>query len=128
MKKETLDYNAMIIEDEKDLCFLLSLILKRHHFNVFCANSIFDGKMALKNCHPLILFLDNHLTDGSGIDFIIDIKKHSPYTKVVMITAHNSQNDKDRAIENGADYFISKPFDVATIINILERLRLGNTG
>jgi DNA-binding response OmpR family regulator len=118
----------MIVEDEKDLCFLLSLVLKQHHFTTLCANSIREARQHLGEIQPLILFLDNHLTDGSGIDFIIEVKKHLPYTKIVVITAHNSSQDHEAAMKNGADYFISKPFDVATIFSILKTCRLGNTG
>ena len=45
-----------------------------------------------------------------------------------MITAHDSPYNADKAFNNGADYFISKPFDVSTIKNILFNLSLANTG
>ena len=126
--KDTTLYNSMIVEDEKDLCFLLSLILKQNHYTALCTNSIREARQYLDEVHPWILFLDNHLTDGSGVDFIIEIKKHMPHTKIVVITAHNSRQDHEAAMKNGADYFISKPFDVATIFSILKTCRLGNTG
>jgi len=128
MKSKQEKYDALIVEDEKDLCFLLSLILRQKGINPLCINTIREAKVCIKRESPDILFLDNHLTDGSGIDFILEMKKHNPQTKIVMITAHNSAMDREKALINGADYFISKPFNMETIINILNSLYLPKTG
>lgn len=117
MKKETapVDGNAMIIEDEKDLCFLLSMVLKQNHFQPACAYSINQAKESLGTVKPSIVFLDNHLPDGYGSDFIPVVKKLNPSTKVIMITAYDSQNDINIAMNRGADFFISKPFTAQKI-------------
>ena len=106
MKKETLPLNAMIVEDEKDLCFLLSLALQQMHLIISCANTITEAKRSIRKINPALLFLDNHLPDGSGIDFIGDVKRECPSTKIVMITAHNSLIDIKSAMSKGADCFI----------------------
>jgi DNA-binding response OmpR family regulator len=56
------------------------------------------------------LFLDNHLPDGRGMDLIRWVKKLNPETKIIMITAHDSLEDRRRAYEEGVDFFIAKPF------------------
>lgn len=123
MKNENaLPLNAMIVEDERDLCMLLSMILKQKNLNPSCVNCIADAKKAINQVNPSLLFLDNKLPDGYGIDFISEVKKKSPYTKIVMITAHNSSTDQNRAIQNGADYFISKPFSSVIIKNTIDQL------
>ena len=60
---------------------------------------------------PSIIFLDNHLPDGYGSDFITTVKDINPDATIVMITAFDSQEDIDIALSRGADYFISKPFN-----------------
>jgi DNA-binding response OmpR family regulator len=113
---------VLIIEDEEDICYLLSEILKKKNLHPFYVTSIFDAKKILGEQNPDILFIDNHLPDGFGIDFIPKIKQEHPDTKIVMITAHNTSDDKARALKQGADHFIGKPFSSEAITTTVDLL------
>jgi two-component system OmpR family response regulator len=106
---------AMIIEDEKDLCYLLTSVLRKNNVPSACVNSIKEAGESIKKIKPSIIFLDNHLPDGFGSDFIRQAKAINPGAKIIMITAHDSPAEIDEAFHRGADYFISKPFNSATI-------------
>src|SRR4051812_32831092 len=80
---------VLIVDDEIDICYLLSGILRQKNFRTSYVNNLTDATVALKNDPPLILFLDNHLPDGYGLDFIGFVKKTYPDTKIIMITAHD---------------------------------------
>ncbi|MES2848836.1 MAG: response regulator [Bacteroidota bacterium] len=112
---------ALIIDDEYDICFLLSRILKSNNLEVQFANTISEGKKYLSSLNPNVLFLDNHLPDGYGIDFISYVKEQYPHTKIVMVTAHDTSEDRKKALEEGADIFISKPFSAAEIKNAIQQ-------
>ncbi|MEJ7610151.1 MAG: response regulator [Ferruginibacter sp.] len=101
---------ALIIDDETDICYLLSRLLKQKNLDTFFVNTLSDADKALRKDQPEIIFLDNHLPDGLGMNYITHIKKNYPDIKIVMITAHDSADDREKAIKNGADYFIGKPF------------------
>ena len=101
---------ALIIDDETDICYLLSRLLKQKNLDTAFVNTLSDADKALKRDQPGIIFLDNHLPDGLGINYIPYIKSNYPEAKVVMITAHDSADDREKAIKNGADFFIGKPF------------------
>lgn len=101
---------ALIIDDEADICYLLSRLLKKKNLDTVFVNSLSDANKALKADHPEIVFLDNHLPDGLGINYIPYIKEHYPAAKIIMITAHDSLDDRAKAFKNGADFFIGKPF------------------
>lgn len=101
---------ALIIDDEADICYLLSRLLKKKNLDTVFVNSLSDANKALKADHPEIVFLDNHLPDGLGINYIPYIKEHYPTAKIIMITAHDSLDDRAKAFKNGADFFIGKPF------------------
>ena len=111
---------AMIIEDERDLCYLLKIVLKQNNLQSECAYSITEAKENIQKIKPAIVFLDNHLTDGYGSDFIPIIKKLSPKAKIIMITAYDSPSDIDVAFRRGADYFISKPFNAQKVKNAID--------
>ena len=113
---------VLIIEDEEDICYLLSGILKKKNLHTLCVTSLFAAKKILSEQNPDILFIDNHLPDGFGVDFISVIKQAHPFTKIVMITAHNTNDDKAKALKQGVDYFIGKPFSSETITTTVDIL------
>src|ERR1700712_2913387 len=114
--------DVLIIEDEPDICYLLSGILKKKQLNTFHVNTLFDARTILNQRNPDILFLDNHLPDGYGVDFLPVIKKTHPNTKIIMITAHDTGDDREKAMLHGADYFIGKPFTTEIIITTVDNL------
>jgi DNA-binding response OmpR family regulator len=113
---------ALIVDDEIDVCYLLSSILKYENLQASYVNSISEAKKVLKEGHHSIVFLDNHLPDGFGINFIEEMRKLNPRVKIVMITAHDTNSDRNRAYEKGVDQFIGKPFTRESVVNAIERL------
>ena len=115
---------VLIIDDEPDICYLLSALLKKIKIESVFVHTIAGGRSQLELFNPPLIFLDNHLPDGMGVDFIRSIKKTYPDTKVAMITAHDTAMDRERAMNEGADFFIGKPFTRDTIYKILESLSI----
>ena len=101
---------ALIVDDEVDICFLLSGILRQKNMKPSFVNNLASAKQSLQQEIPSILFLDNHLPDGFGLDFIQYVKASYPGVKIVMITAHDGLTERKKAQAEGADLFISKPF------------------
>ncbi|MBC8034633.1 MAG: response regulator [Chitinophagaceae bacterium] len=102
-------FKVLIVDDEIDICYLLSGILQQKDFKTAYANSLSEATIALQKDTPDIIFLDNHLPDGLGIDYIRHVKEVCPLTCVIMITAHDSMIEKNKALNNGADAFLGKP-------------------
>ena len=116
------DLKVLIIDDELDICYLLSGILRQKKLKTSYVNTLSDAEVALKNDPPGLLFLDNHLPDGFGLDFIHHIKTNFPETKIIMITAHDSAADRKKAFMEGVDFFISKPFTRELIYSTLDKI------
>ncbi len=114
--------NALIIDDETDIWILLSSILRKYNLKTYYVNNLAAATQRLEQEAHAIIFLDNHLPDGFGLDFIQFIKQHYPYTKIVMITGYDLQSDRNRALAEGADLFISKPFSSETIHDTIRKL------
>lgn len=115
---------ALIIDDEIDICYLLSGILRKKNVQPDYANSLKEATQALEKHNHEIIFLDNHLPDGMGVDFIHHIKKNFPSSKVVMITAYDTAADRTKAVIEGADFFISKPFTRDIINQTVDQVEL----
>jgi DNA-binding NtrC family response regulator len=120
--ENTSELTALIVDDEYDICFLLSRILRANKLAVQFVNSIAEGKSSLLKHKPDVLFLDNHLPDGYGIDFISYVKQQYPATKIIMITAHDTNEDMKRALHEGADVFIAKPFSAQQIKTAIDKV------
>ena len=113
---------VLIIDDELDICYLLSGILRQKKLRTSYVNTLSEAEEALKTDPPALLFLDNHLPDGFGLDFIHHIKHNYPLTKIIMITAHDSAAERNRAYTEGVDFFISKPFTREVINSTIDQL------
>jgi two-component system OmpR family response regulator len=117
--------SALIIDDETDICFLLSSILRQRNFQTVFAGSLSEADDILdkQNKHSVI-FLDNHLPDGLGVNNINRIIIKCPSSRIVMITAHDTSSDREKAQQEGVDFFIGKPFSKEIIFKTLELLNL----
>ena len=100
---------VLIIEDDLDMCFMLTIILKNRKIPSSFVNSLTDAKKLLKKINPEVILLDNHLPDGKGINFIAYVKAYFPHTVVIMITARSNDYYRNVALANGAAFFIAKP-------------------
>jgi two-component system, OmpR family, response regulator len=116
------DKTVLIIDDEPDICFMLSSILKKKELFSTAVHSIKDAGNYLIGKTPSLVFLDNNLPDGKGIDFLLGIKRAHPDVKVVMITAYDTLSDKTDAFKKGVDEFIGKPFTRQNIYDSVDRL------
>jgi two-component system, OmpR family, response regulator len=123
-KEYTAKLHALIIDDEIDICYLLKNILKYQNLTAEYVTSLGAAEKFLQESDPPVIFLDNHLSDGLGINHIRQIKKEHPASKVVMITAHDNPSDREKAFQEGADYFISKPFSRNAILKTIENINL----
>ena len=103
---------ALIVDDEADIRFLLSNILRQKDIQTSFAGSLAEADKMLRSSSDIFyyVFLDNHLPDGLGINQIKEWKEKFPSIHVIMITAHDSYEERKKASRDGADDFIAKPF------------------
>lgn len=112
----------LIVDDEMDICFFLSHNFGKRNIQTNFVHTLADAEIIIREEKPSILLLDNYLPDGFGVNFIEKAKSIHPGLMIVMITAHDSTQDRSKAYDNGADYFLSKPFTITEVNNIIEKL------
>ncbi len=105
----------LIVEDEKDLVDVTCKYLKKEDFVCEFAYNFFDAEDKLITYNYDIVILDINLPDGSGMDLLKIIKKQSPSTGVLIVSARNSLDDKLKGLDLGADDYITKPFHLAEL-------------
>jgi len=99
----------LVIEDEGEMCLLLSLILDDQGMEVDHVKTLSAAREFLEKEVPAVILLDNRLPDGLGIDFINYIRESLPDVKIIMISGVDPEAE-DAALETSADHFLAKPF------------------
>ncbi|NNJ33037.1 response regulator transcription factor [Lacrimispora defluvii] len=102
--------DILIIEDDKAIVRILELELKYEGYSFDIA---YDGKEGLKqfyNMNYSLVLLDLMLPQISGMEVCKKIRENSNVT-IIMVTAKRDLTDKVRGLDQGADDFITKPFE-----------------
>lgn len=115
-------HRILIIDDEKELCVLIQLILKDLNYKIDCAYTVKEGKKKWIDKHPPIVLLDYNLPDGSGLDLIDQEPSLLAESKVIMITADALPSTKTRASAAGIEHFIQKPFSLKLIRELVHEI------
>jgi DNA-binding response OmpR family regulator len=113
---------AMIIDDDDDLGHLLSAILEARKIFVLTINTLEEAEENLAHLKPTVIFLDNNFPRGLGVNFIRKIKSFDEEIKIIMMTADESSWIREKAIEEGINYFLRKPFSKKAIDHVLDKL------
>ncbi|UII20043.1 response regulator [Fulvivirga ligni] len=114
----------LVVDDEVEICLLLSGMLKKLGFQTTYAHSVQDGAKCIQQSKYDLVFLDLNLPDGLGFHLIPKIRKENPDAKVVIISAYDGNIERQRAASEGAHFFIPKPFNKKMIIGALEELHV----
>lgn len=110
---------VLIVDDERGMRDFLKILLMKEGYEVITANR---GKKALEILETKTVDLvvsDIRMPELSGIELLEIIKENYPELPVIMITAFASPDDAVIAMKNGAFDYISKPFNVDEIINVI---------
>jgi two-component system, NtrC family, nitrogen regulation response regulator NtrX len=117
----------LIVDDEPNIIASLRLILEREGYLVDSAGSIQEARRKWSDQVPNLLLLDVRLSDGSGLDFLKELRPNL-HVPVVMISGHASIADAMDAIRTGASDFLEKPLSrekvLVTLKNALLQSRL----
>src|SRR5580698_628715 len=103
----------LIVDDEPDICELLSITLERMDLAPRVAGSVGAAQRLLKTERFDLCLTDMRLPDGDGLDLVKWIQQYSASVPVAVITAHGNMETAVRALKLGAFDFVSKPLDLA---------------
>ncbi len=115
--------NILIVDDEKDIRFLLGEILQDEGYTVAEAPHSEAAYAAIAKQMPDLVILDIWLenSDRDGMEILADLKKKSRTLPVLMISGHGNIEMAVKAIKLGAYDFIEKPFNTDRLLNLVTR-------
>ncbi len=120
MEKDRTMKHVLLVDDEQEICELLSAMLKRTGTQCHFAHSLAQGRAALAYASYDAVFVDVNLPDGLGYELIPEVKAMLPDVRCIAISAMDGE--RGRAVAAGADVFIPKPFNRDIIFSSIRQL------
>src|SRR3954470_365559 len=114
-------YSILVIDDEALTLRTISRALRDEGFDVFVAMSGEEGLKVLGEERPDLALLDVVLPGIDGIEVLRQVRKQSPDTIVVMMSAYRVVDRAVEAMKLGAYDYMIKPFHLADMVNTIRR-------
>ncbi len=106
-------HKVLIIDDEKDICFLISEILKDENYNTSIALNSDEAISKFNEIKPDLVILDVWLSNSKldGIEILKEFKSIDSNIPIIIISGHGTVDLAVKSIKNGAYDFLEKPFN-----------------
>ena len=104
----------LVIEDEAPIRRFLRVSLESENFKLLEAASGVEGISLAASHQPDLIILDLGLPDLDGLEVISRLRQWSS-TPIIIVSARGKEDDKVRALDQGADDYLTKPFGVGEL-------------
>lgn len=108
--------SILVVEDEREIRELMALHLLRQGYRVVESSSATDAYQEIKKSNFRLVVLDWMLPGMSGIELLEAVKKENKNLSVLMVTAKTEPEDIVMGLEQGADDYLTKPFEPAVLL------------
>jgi two-component system, NtrC family, response regulator AtoC len=112
----------LVVDDESEMRTALSQALSRGGFKVDSAANGTEALVKLKKDSFCLVITDIKMPEMSGMELLGAVKKLSPHTPVVVITAYGSIHNAVEAMQAGAADYLLKPFSFETLVTTVKQI------
>jgi two-component system, OmpR family, KDP operon response regulator KdpE len=105
----------LVVDDEREILRALRTNLAAHGYDVLTAANAAEAQASYSGRHPDLVLLDLGLPDEDGLTLIERIREHAA-TPIVVLSARGAEGDKVRALDLGADDYLTKPFGMDELL------------
>src|SRR5215510_5689303 len=113
--------HILVADDERSIRLTLETGLTLNGFRVTCASSGREAIQAARVSNFDAVVSDIFMPDGDGLEVVRSLRAISPTIPIILITAQGSVELAVRAVSEGANDFIAKPFEVAALASLVRR-------
>ena len=111
----------LLVEDNEQIMQGNERMLKRRGYEVIMALTLAEARIAIQAQMPDLFVLDIMLPDGSGLDFMAELRKYSQ-TPILLLTGLTAPEDIVRGLTAGGDDYLPKPYDFGVLLARVEAL------
>ena len=108
------EYNILVVEDDRPIRNLIVTTLKTHDYKYITAENGSSAILEASSHKPEIILLDLGLPDMDGVKLLKELRQWSAMP-VIVVSARSTERDKILALDNGADDYITKPFNILEV-------------
>lgn len=108
--------SVLVVEDNRDLALGLRVNLSDEGYAVETASTAREALAAVRRSKPDLILLDLGLPDGDGVDFLRRLRADGEDALVLVLTASVQHDRKLQALRDGADDYVTKPFDLDELL------------
>ena len=108
-------YKILMVEDEENIRTFVGALLEANGFQVILAKKCSEAQLLYSSYIPDLVILDLGLPDKDGICFLSNIRERDP-TPVIVLSARSDENEKVKALDMGANDYVTKPFGSAELL------------
>lgn len=105
----------LLLEDEESVSRGICFTLEKAGFQVYSCRTISEAACILEACQPQMLICDLTLPDGSGLDFIRNVREAQNNIYILCLTALDNETDFVMGYSAGADDYMAKPFSLSVL-------------
>ena len=113
---------VVVADDDRSIQILVQAVLKNHGFNCRVVSSGTEALQMIRERLPKVAILDVNMPGKSGLEVLADIRREELPVRVILLTAHQREEDIVRAFRLGADDYVSKPFNSMELLMRLNKL------
>jgi DNA-binding NtrC family response regulator len=112
---------VLVIDDEMGILDTIRILLKSEGFTPYTALGGKKGLEQIAALKPELILTDVRMPDVTGLDILASVRAHDPEAVVILMTAQASLQSAIGAVNNGAFYYIQKPFKNEELVTIVRR-------
>ena len=111
--------SILVIDDNQDILFIVRTMLEENGYEVKCASSGREGLKFIKGLTPALVILDLLMPDMDGLEVLKTIKENPDISAipVMILSARIKNNEIEAGYRAKADYYMTKPFTSAQLMN-----------
>ena len=115
------DYTVLIVDDISMNIYLLQKILSRFNFNILTAKSGREALSMMTSIKPALVFMDVMMPGMDGLATVRAIRNDPSNSdiRIIMVSALNSEEDVQAALQRGANDYVTKPIIMSTLTDVV---------
>jgi two-component system response regulator (stage 0 sporulation protein F) len=128
MTNDRKDHYLLIVDDQPAICELLEEAFTSEGYRVETALNSDQAVRAIRARTPDMIFMDINMPGKNGLETLKDVRGMISGVPVIMITAYGELEDVMKVRKLGLiQHYITKPFDIVSLIKLVRRIRHRNT-
>ncbi|MFI5284494.1 MAG: response regulator, partial [Candidatus Dormibacterales bacterium] len=118
-------FTVLVVDDNDIAQRLCKRVLEKEGYSVLMAGDGLEAVDLALSRLPSMILMDVAMPGIDGLEAMRRIKAELPSMPVVIASAHSMESDRERYLAAGADDVLSKPFRLADLISIVDRVAQG---